>query len=1120
MIKKITFLLFILCFQCVFSQIENLIVDPSNIDKRTSFNRMTASPEVAAFQKISFLPINLYTGKPDIDIALYTIKTGEIEVPISLKYDIGGNKVDDIASNAGWGWSLNAGGNVTRVIRDIDDHEYDGVFEITPCTNNGTCDDLDLQNNGFKLLQLGYLRRLEDVDNPPSFYLTNYLSNFSEDALPDLFLVNAPGLSTKFHMERDFSNYNEAQFYTPKILDGSLSKIEKTKYMNFDVTPIINYSSFNQDDATPNIYTNPPLAYNLSNFIRGFSGIPGLVSIKSKDYVDFNITNDKGIKFKFSSFDINESAPAFYGDVNFYNGIGHHGRPMDRHFGKMYKVNKSAWHLNQIKNNNKEVNFYYKPAYQFDYEIIENYTGNVTMPITGVDKISSILDSGTYFNVISSTGIYIPNGPLANPTSLELYNLGNPVQKSEYLTKTTQQQILDKIIWDEGEVLFYYDTLRKDRPSSKALSEVKIINKSGAVIKHYKFVYSYFNSSDSTCPPNNTDSKCYRLKLDEIHVNNKDAQKISNYIFNYNDENNVPKLYSLSKDFLGYYNAEPNIVQTDKFQQYIKEYHFRPKFTFTPNKGRFSILPFQNNLLDNNSFVKIDGQGNINANNFSQIGLLNEIIYPTGGNSKFVYENNKFNLFDKDLISGGSRIKNQSIDDGKGNIISKIYEYITTEGKSSGTIINFPKIADILLWNSTNKNFSFQTYNYSKSNIELTQGSYVGYSRIIEKINENGGQTEYIFNSSNEYPNEYESPGTSFFSKNSFYPGRAYVDNDNRRGTLKNKYIYDSNGIKLVEENYNYTNYKILDSRIRNFSVATKLKGMTGYFYTGKENFSIKIVNSINRLGAKERIEYFNGIPLRTRLDYQYLSNKHPYVTEQITTNSDGSVYTKKISRVQDLPNQGVFESMMIAKNMLDIPLGELILKNDNKYTDNRVLYFPADPMPEELTTRYLPKHSFSNTGPSNLDISPTSLDRKSTVDIYDDKSNIVQYTSEDDIPVTLIWGYNKTQIIAQIKGAELYNINSTLINNIISKSDVDNLEGTIQSEQLLFEALESFRKDLSLNDFRITTYIYDPLIGVKSITPPSGLRELYKYDAANRLEKVVDVNGNILKEYKYNYKD
>ena len=79
--------------------------------------------------------------------------------------------------------------------------------------------------------------------------------------------------------------------------------------------------------------------------------------------------------------------------------------------------------------------------------------------------------------------------------------------------------------------------------------------------------------------------------------------------------------------------------------------------------------------------------------------------------------------------------------------------------------------------------------------------------------------------------------------------------------------------------------------------------------------------------------------------------------------------------------------------------------------------------------------------------------------------------------------------------------------------------QGTIGSEQSLLTSLDSLRTSSSLNAYMISTYTYDPLIGVTSITPPSGIREIYKYDSANRLQSVVDVNGKILKEYKYHYK-
>jgi hypothetical protein len=136
--------------------------------------------------------------------------------------------------------------------------------------------------------------------------------------------------------------------------------------------------------------------------------------------------------------------------------------------------------------------------------------------------------------------------------------------------------------------------------------------------------------------------------------------------------------------------------------------------------------------------------------------------------------------------------------------------------------------------------------------------------------------------------------------------------------------------------------------------------------------------------------------------------------------------------------------------------------------------------------------------------------------DKYDNNGNLLQYTLKPDAsgngtPVAIVWGYNKTQPIAKIEGAT-YSQVSQYISNIISYSDTND-ETTLLSE------LDTFRKQSALAGFQITTYTYFPLIGVRTITPPSGIREYYIYDSANRLKEVHDVNGNILKEYQYHYK-
>ncbi|BAP31520.1 uncharacterized protein CHSO_2483 [Chryseobacterium sp. StRB126] len=66
------------------------------------------------------------------------------------------------------------------------------------------------------------------------------------------------------------------------------------------------------------------------------------------------------------------------------------------------------------------------------------------------------------------------------------------------------------------------------------------------------------------------------------------------------------------------------------------------------------------------------------------------------------------------------------------------------------------------------------------------------------------------------------------------------------------------------------------------------------------------------------------------------------------------------------------------------------------------------------------------------------------------------------------------------------------------------------------------FRNNSVLSGYQTTTYSYDPLIGVRSITPPSGIREVYLYDTAGRLKEVREHNntGKLLKEFNYHYKN
>ncbi|MCW1962905.1 hypothetical protein [Chryseobacterium viscerum] len=137
--------------------------------------------------------------------------------------------------------------------------------------------------------------------------------------------------------------------------------------------------------------------------------------------------------------------------------------------------------------------------------------------------------------------------------------------------------------------------------------------------------------------------------------------------------------------------------------------------------------------------------------------------------------------------------------------------------------------------------------------------------------------------------------------------------------------------------------------------------------------------------------------------------------------------------------------------------------------------------------------------------------------DLYDEKGNLLQFTSSVGIPTAIVYGYDKTQPIAKIEGATYAQV-TPYIQTIVDASNADAQNPA--NEQALLTVLDNFRKTAALKDFQITTTTYDPLIGTTTTTPPNGIRVIYKYDASNRLQKIVDMNDVTLKEYQYHYKN
>ncbi|MGG1921896.1 hypothetical protein AB1278_08800 [Chryseobacterium sp. NRRL B-14798] len=338
------------------------------------------------------------------------------------------------------------------------------------------------------------------------------------------------------------------------------------------------------------------------------------------------------------------------------------------------------------------------------------------------------------------------------------------------------------------------------------------------------------------------------------------------------------------------------------------------------------------------------------------------------------------------------------------------------------------------------------------------------------------GYTKYYFKTPYDYPR-------TELNSRPFWPNFSIM----RSGLLAKKEIYNALNAKVADEAFDYT---FMEYDAPEYLPVSS--GVVGNSYV--KTVWVKDQTAISH-------SYFNsGITEIKKAVFNNTNNYRPNL-EKVTL-FDGSIQEVKYKYAQDKNNQ-----KLIAANMIGIPLEtettktigvvcKTLSKIETKY-DNPLNLLPSSVVSTDL---------------QNV------VSTEVTYDKYDSKGNLQQYTTKAGVSTVIIWGYNFTQPIAKIEGAKLTDIQQSLIDSIINASNTDASAAANNDETSFLSVLNTFRS--SLPNYQITTYTYDPLIGVRSITPPSGIRESYVYDSANRLQKVIDVNGKVLKEMKYNYRN
>ena len=82
------------------------------------------NPDVAQLTRFTDYGLDYRTGTPSVNIPIYHINAGMIDIPISISYNSTGRKAFDESGLVAIGWSLNAGGSISRVIKGAPDSKY------------------------------------------------------------------------------------------------------------------------------------------------------------------------------------------------------------------------------------------------------------------------------------------------------------------------------------------------------------------------------------------------------------------------------------------------------------------------------------------------------------------------------------------------------------------------------------------------------------------------------------------------------------------------------------------------------------------------------------------------------------------------------------------------------------------------------------------------------------------------------------------------------------------------------------------------------------------------------------------------------------------------------------
>ena len=1113
------------------------------------------SPESAAFGKYGETPVGHYSGVPQVEIPLYTIQVGDFSMPIGLSYHGSGFKAKEEASWVGLGWTLNAGGRITRTVRDADD-----------------------------FLANGFYRNYQHLPDDPEFQTTCPTTCSPSD--------RSDGLYT-FEGAESYRDRDCAEGCSDPLIDGRETLLIKDGVARDYQEELRAVEINGQDWASDLYYLNYPFG-NDRFVIHSRTGTPTSLTKSGYDISHhrvfdsdtrpryWKVISPNGTQYVFgktrntrewSRSGVNSSSSSFPVDETSYET------------GKVL----TTWLLDKIITlDGEEILF----EYDFTDEAIRSLPDYIEGTTSSNCVQLSPPDRTTYHSYESHylRRIVFPGGKVEFSRE-EREDLVNAERISQMAIYNAHDQLINHFVFDNED---YFEA------------------QAGAF-------QGYFNKLTSSIQEQFEVANGKKLKLNRVieqgNVDNQFNYKV--HTFEYN-EDHIPYKTTYDIDHWGYYNRGRNTEFTPKLPTFTtilgaadREPHFEYLYggmleKVTYPTGGFTEYSFEPNELEGftsfnevevrhfgevrrtdhsfipettNGFTEVSGNslgyffdftiahpeglagnlavklktsytqancpptddrctttppesiypgyfglGDIVSHSFSEDERLKEwnlVLAPDDYQIRFNYgvpitakflEHSVFyasyeyftTRIDTELIPRGAGLRIQSIvdDDGQGTRRTRAFKY------KNPRIPREPIHYETWYWcglldpgTLTQHLPHYETFENPIYPLGGTGATPVmGYDEVEEwdGAHAENGKTIYTFENSvreiaEGFPMAYDYSFVPFFESG-------------KNGNLNQKKVQKRVGDEFVTLTHEINRYAnaAQDNRVQEL-VWNFLKishNGTSDNYTG---FWFPTNIYWNYLEEKETITYdeHGNTGIHTIVNYTYEDHLPKYVKTQTLHNSIGQEIRDEFNYAGDFSDHSFGSNLLRTANAPGIEIQRFRYKDGQQIGEVSQQYEQINQLPL---------------------LSSVREDKASSGNYMDytfhryEGNRPVEISGPDGVHTALIWGYDERVVIARIENATYDDVDHLRAQlELFSKNDDDHCQsGQSCDEEVLRQALNQLRTLLPSS--LVTTYTYDPLVGITSITDPNGVITYYNYDNYNRLHQVTDTDGNLVNQYEYNY--